>query len=341
MNDTVKPATLRFGDHLKVKRRLYSHHGIYIGNNQVIHYAPPPGNSIGDGISWRQLLGADSVVNTIHIAELDEFQYEGIHASIVPYDKPRRYPPLKTVARAESRIGENGYNLWGNNCEQFTRWCKQVQPEGQPVSLWESTWEGALLGLSAGTRARQWSTMAVGAGLGALVGVAQKWLQARTLSRADAEFASFSSALYFGLTEKYGPYPFGRSFKHASQIPQLVDVELPEGVGSEILFAYRGGFFKHTTRKDWLVTECAIYNTAQNRVIDFHDIMHIHAQAGRLLIITVDDTHHHFPCRYIKAKSLAAFLTSAVSGTSFKLKSSARTMSGRIKDAILGSNGNA
>lgn len=341
MHDTVKPATLRFGDHLKVKRRLYSHHGIYIGNNKVIHYAPPPGNSVGDGISWRQLLGADSVVNTIHIAKLNKFEYEGTRASIVPYDKPRRYPPLKTVARAESRIGENGYNLWGNNCEQFTRWCKQVQPEGKAVNLWESTWEGALLGLTTGVRTRQWSTMAIGAGLGALVGVAQKWLQARTLSRADAEFASFSSALYFGLMEKYGPYPFGYSFKHASQIPQLVDVKLPEGVGNEILFAYRGGFFKHTTRKDWLVTECAIYNAAQNRVIDFHDIMRIHAQVGRLLITTVDGTHHYFSCRYIKSESLAAFLTSAVSGTDFELKSSATTMAGRVKDAILGSNEDA
>lgn len=344
MDDTVKPAILRFGDHLKVKRRLYSHHGIYIGNNHVIHYAPPPGKSVGDGISWRQLLGADSVINTIHIAKLDDFEYEGIRASIVPYEKPRHYPPLKTVARAESRIGENGYNLWGNNCEQFTRWCKQVQPEGKPVNLWESTWEGALLGLSTGARARQWSTMAVGAGLGALLGVTRKWLQTRTLPRADAEFASFSSALYFGLTEKYGPHPFGRSFQHASQIPhppKTIDTELPEGVGDEIVFVYRGGFFKRTTRKDWLVTERAIYHIAHNHAIDFHDVMGISARAGRLLITTLDGKHHYLSCHYIKAKQLADFLTSAIAGTVYELRESAKTMSGRIKDAIIGSDESA
>lgn len=339
MDDTVKPVTMRFGDHLKVKRRLYSHHGIYIGNNHVIHYAPPPGKNIGDGIGWRQVLGADSIVNTIHIAELETFEFEGIHASIVPYTKSRTYPPLKIVARAESRIGENGYNLWGNNCEQLARWSKQVQPGDKRVNLWESTWQGALLGLSAGVRARQWSTMAVGAGLGAILGVAKQWLQARTLSRADAEFAAFSSALYFGLIEKLGPFPFGHSFRHASQISRPIDIILPKTAGNEILFVYRGGFFKHETHKDWLVTERGIYRPAHKRVIDFHDVMNIRARAGRLLITTLDGNNHYLYCRYINSKQLADFLTSAVSGTGFELITSARSMSGRIKDAIITSNG--
>jgi len=334
----VKPVTMRFGDHLKVKRRLYSHHGIYVGNNQVIHYAPPPGKNVGDGIGWRQLLGANSVTNTIHIAELDDFEMEGFHASIVPYAKSRSYPPLKIVARAESRVGENGYNLWGNNCEQLARWSKQVQPEDKPVNLWESTWQGALLGLSAGVRARQWSTMAVGAGLGALLGVAKLWLQARTLTRADAEFASFSSALYYGLIEKLGPTPFGRSFLHASQISRPIDIKLPESAGREILFVYRGGFFRHETRKDWLVTERSIYHPVHKRVIDFHDVMRIGTRAGRLQITTLDGNRHYLYCRYIKSKRLADFLTSAVSGTGFELKDSARSMSGRVKDVIIASN---
>jgi hypothetical protein len=339
MDDTVKPVTMRFGDHLKVKRRLYSHHGIYIGSNQVIHYAPPPGKDIGDGIGWRQVLGADSIVNTIHIAKLEIFEFEGVHASVVPYANSHCYPPLKIVARAESRIGENGYNLWGNNCEQLARWSKQVQPETKPVNLWESTWQGALLGLSAGVRARQWSTMAVGAGLGAILGVAKQWLQARTLSHADAEFASFSSALYYGLIEKLGPYPFGRSFQHASQISRPADIKLPEGAGDEILFIYRGGFFKRETHKDWLVTERGIYRPAHKNVIDFHDVMRIRARAGRVMITTLDGNHHYLYCRYIKSVQLADFLTSAISGTGFELTASARSMSGRIKDAIIASNG--
>lgn len=339
MDDTVKPVAMRFGDHLKVKRRLYSHHGIYIGNNQVIHYAPPPGKNIGDGIGWRQVLGADSIVNTIHVAELKAFEFEGIHASVVPYTKSSSYPPLKIVARAESRIGENGYNLWGNNCEQLARWSKQVQPEDIPVNLWESTWQGALLGLSAGVRARQWSTMAVGAGLGALLGVVKQWLKGRSLTPADAEFASFSSALYYGLIEKLGPYPFGQSFQHASQISGPIDIGLPESAGHEILFVYRGGFFKHVTHKDWLITERGIYQPAHKRVIDFHDVMQIRARVGRLLITTLDGNNHYLYCRYIKSNQLAEFLTSAISGTGFELTASARSMSGRIKDAIITSNG--
>ncbi len=340
MDDTVISRPLRFGDHLQVKRRLYTHHGIYIGNHEVIHYAPPPGNDVGDGIGWRQILGADSVVNTIHVAALEDFEFEDVPASVVPYDDIDSYPPLKTVARAQSRIGENGYNLWGNNCEQFSRWCKQAQPQGAPVNLWESTWEGALLGFSAGSRARQWSTMALGAGLGALFGVTKKWLQGRTLVRANAEFASFSSALYFGLANKFLPLPFGRSFQHASQLSPSNIAVASNATGNEILFVYRGAFFQGSSRKDWRVTERAIIREASNQLIDFHDIESIGTLAGGILITTLVGKHHRFPCRYINAKNLASFLMCAISGSTFEMKGNGRTMSGRIKDAILGPNGN-
>lgn len=329
---------LRFGDHLQVKRRLYTHHGIYIGNRQVIHYAPPPGNDVGDGIGWRQILGADSIVNTIHVAALEDFEFEGVRAGVVPYDNLDSYPPLKTVARAQSRIGENGYNLWGNNCEQFSRWCKQAQPQGAPVNLWESTWEGALLGFSAGSRARQWSTMALGAGLGALFGVTKKWLQGRTLVRVNAEFASFSSALYFGMATKNDLLPFGHSFQHASQLLSSSIAIAANTVGNEIVFVYRGAFFQGASRKDWRVTERAIIREASNRQIDFHDIKSIGTLAGGILVTTLDGKHYRYPCRYLNAKNLSSFLTSAISGTKFEIIGSTRTLSGRIKDAILGPN---
>ena len=36
----------------------------------------------------------------------------------------RRFGGMEVVSRAESRLGENGYNLFGNNCEHFAHWCK-------------------------------------------------------------------------------------------------------------------------------------------------------------------------------------------------------------------------
>lgn len=44
------------------------------------------------------------------------------------------YTPEETVKRAESRLGESGYNLICNNCEHFAIWCKTGVHESHQVS---------------------------------------------------------------------------------------------------------------------------------------------------------------------------------------------------------------
>jgi hypothetical protein len=39
-------------------------------------------------------------------------------------ESPIRYEPEEVLRRANSRIGENSYNLLFNNCESFARWCR-------------------------------------------------------------------------------------------------------------------------------------------------------------------------------------------------------------------------
>lgn len=88
---------MKYGCHIRVFRDFYSHHGIYVGEDMVIHYKPY-------GIvlsSLSEFAGNDTVIEVYH--EGQDF--------------------AETVSRAYSRLGENMYNLVFNNCESFANWC--------------------------------------------------------------------------------------------------------------------------------------------------------------------------------------------------------------------------
>lgn len=94
-------------DHLFIRRNVYTHHGIYVGNNEVIHYSQAV-----DGMIW------------IHNVSLEEFA-DGNTVYYLPRSKsPLRFTAQEAVDRAWSRVGEENYNLLINNCEQFVRWCR-------------------------------------------------------------------------------------------------------------------------------------------------------------------------------------------------------------------------
>ena len=97
------------GDRIYVYRNLweldglYQHHGIDCGDGTVIHYRKP-----SETIE-RTSLATFSRGNPVYIAE---------------YSDGFSYIPDVVVDRAESRIGEQEYNLIANNCEHFAHWCK-------------------------------------------------------------------------------------------------------------------------------------------------------------------------------------------------------------------------
>jgi hypothetical protein len=90
--------------HLITPRTLYRHHGIYVGNGRVIHYA---------GLARGLRLGPVEAVS------LERFgQGRGIW---VRYDL-RRFSRRQVMERARSRLGERNYRLLTNNCEHFCAW---------------------------------------------------------------------------------------------------------------------------------------------------------------------------------------------------------------------------
>lgn len=97
---------MKVGDHLVSPRIGYSHHGIYVGDGQVIHYS-----GFANGISSGE----------IEIASLYEFS-RGNDINIKEH-LIRTYGPEESVSRAFSRLGEDWYNVLLNNCEHFVTWC--------------------------------------------------------------------------------------------------------------------------------------------------------------------------------------------------------------------------
>jgi hypothetical protein len=89
------------GDHIYVDYGTFTHHGIDCGDGTVIHY--------------RKLN------QTIAKTSMEELA-NGKQVLVKRYGKCDL--PDIAIQRAESRLGENGYCLFGNNCEHFAKWCK-------------------------------------------------------------------------------------------------------------------------------------------------------------------------------------------------------------------------
>lgn len=90
------------GDHLYVLRAGYTHHGIYVGEGEVIHY----------------------LSSQVQKSSLEVFADGATLRIKTAHESPVFYDPVDVVKRAISRQGESSYNVIFNNCEQFCRWCR-------------------------------------------------------------------------------------------------------------------------------------------------------------------------------------------------------------------------
>lgn len=87
------------GSHLFVQRIGYTHHGLYIGDNEVIHY-------LKKGV------------------RRDSLEVFADGARIFVKNSPLKYDKDEVVRRARYRVWEEEYNVIFNNCESFVRWCR-------------------------------------------------------------------------------------------------------------------------------------------------------------------------------------------------------------------------
>ena len=104
------------GDHIRVQRMngLYAHHGIYVSDEEVIHFTGKDDDSILD---WSK----PEVIQT----DLAYFLKGGI-LEVKEYTDEEfadLYSPEQIVTYARACLGDKGYNLIFNNCEHFANVC--------------------------------------------------------------------------------------------------------------------------------------------------------------------------------------------------------------------------
>ena len=93
------------GAHLVTQRSGYEHHGIYVGNGRVVHYA---------GFAGSAHRGP--------VEEIELARFAAGHPLSIRTATSARYVGDEAVRRARSRLGENRYRLLTNNCEHFCNW---------------------------------------------------------------------------------------------------------------------------------------------------------------------------------------------------------------------------
>jgi hypothetical protein len=94
------------GDHIFVRRFLYTHHGIDAGNGNAIHFTGENGEKKNPAVRETPMAAFAN----------------GGRVEVLRYGRAR--PSAEGVRVARSYLGRRGYNLGFNNCEPFARFCK-------------------------------------------------------------------------------------------------------------------------------------------------------------------------------------------------------------------------
>ncbi|MBU1668193.1 lecithin retinol acyltransferase family protein [bacterium] len=105
-------ATYSRGNHLVTNIDIVGmteHHGLYIGNGEVIHLSRKGGGVLCTSLSYF------SDGNSIRV-------------------KRQASNPSEAISRAKEYVGEEGYCLFSNNCEQFVNYCIKGKKSSNQVS---------------------------------------------------------------------------------------------------------------------------------------------------------------------------------------------------------------
>ena len=107
------------GSHVVTSRCGYQHHGIYVGDGKVVHYA---------GLAHGLRRGP--------VEEISLARFTNGRPVCVRSDAPLEFERREVVRRARSRVGEDRYRLLTNNCEHFCEWCLYGEHRSYQVEEW-------------------------------------------------------------------------------------------------------------------------------------------------------------------------------------------------------------
>ena len=103
------------GDMIRVSIGSVKHYGVFISEQEIIQFGPPP----------VALTAVDDSKICVCVTTAKEFSCGNIieRAILDKKESRLRLKPQETIRIARSRIGEKGYSLLHNNCEHFAYEC--------------------------------------------------------------------------------------------------------------------------------------------------------------------------------------------------------------------------
>lgn len=115
-----------YGSVIRVNRGFYYHYGIYVSDDEVIHFASiKPGHELdpNEAEIISTPLSAFLRDGVLEVKELDINEKKQVRS------------PEQVVKYARSRLGTKGYNIITNNCEHFANECLYGKKESEQVNL--------------------------------------------------------------------------------------------------------------------------------------------------------------------------------------------------------------
>ncbi len=113
------PNGLPVGAHLFTLRAAYTHHGIYIGDGRVVHYA-----------------GSSCLLQSGPVEEVSIESFTRGRPLKMRRHGMSPFTGVEVVERARSRLAENRYDVLNNNCEHFCEWCARDSSTSRQVDRW-------------------------------------------------------------------------------------------------------------------------------------------------------------------------------------------------------------
>lgn len=136
-NILIQYPTFRFGDHIKVRRLygVYSHHGVYIGNSNVLHLTGDPKRGV-------PVLSYGEGMASVKIDNISDFE-NGSKALVVKC-APRDLDKSLFICETTDLLGKDKYyNLILHNCEHFAN---QITDNGEKSDQVRSAWYASSIG---------------------------------------------------------------------------------------------------------------------------------------------------------------------------------------------------
>ena len=119
------------GDHVFVDRsvfgiKLYEHHGIYVGDDMVVHYNGLARRIVLEKSCFEEILSNVVPLDKRNVAKVEMTSLEEFASGDTWQIKKHANAPFSgtdIALCAKSRVGEQKYNLLINNCEHFCNEC--------------------------------------------------------------------------------------------------------------------------------------------------------------------------------------------------------------------------